>query len=54
MVKCPSCGTELKEVTREWDYSSFHVKRYDCNNCKKSVRAYYYKEKLSHTIPKSS
>ena len=53
MVKCPRCGTEISTATREWDYSVFHVKRYDCEKCDKSFKAYFRGDKLSHTIPKS-
>jgi transposase-like protein len=53
LVNCPRCGTDISKVTKEWDYSAFHVKRYDCQKCEKSFRAYYLKNKLSHTIPKA-
>jgi len=52
MVKCPRCGTEIPKATKEWDYAAFHVKRYDCEKCKKSFKAYFHEGKLSHTIPK--
>lgn len=52
MVKCPRCGTEVSTSTREWDYSAFHVKRFDCKKCDKAFMAYYREGKLSHTIPK--
>jgi transposase-like protein len=52
LVKCPRCGTDISKVTREWNYSAFHVKRYDCQKCEKSFKAYFREGKLSHTIPK--
>jgi len=54
MVKCPRCGTDVATSAREWDYSAFHVKRFDCKNCEKSFKVYYHKGKLSHTIPKGT
>jgi len=44
MVKCPNCGTKVSTVSREWNYSRYHVKRYDCPNCKTWIREYYYKD----------
>lgn len=53
MVKCPRCGTEIPKATKEWDYSVFHVKRFDCEKCEKSFKAYFREGRLSHTIPKA-
>lgn len=53
MVKCPKCGIDISEVKKEWDYAVFHVKMYVCDRCGKSIRAYYWGNKFSHTIPKS-
>ena len=52
MVKCPRCGTECSNHTKEWDYSAYNVKNFDCTNCKKSFNAYYVKDQFSHTIPR--
>lgn len=52
VVRCPKCGTEVSTPTKEWDYSAFHVKRFDCRKCDKAFMAYYHEGKLSHTIPK--
>ena len=52
LVKCPRCGTVISTSTKEWDYSAFHVKRFDCKKCDKAFMAYYHEGKLSHTIPK--
>jgi len=52
MVKCPRCGKEVSDLEKEWDYSAFHVKRFDCRKCGKTFMAYFHKGKLSHTIPK--
>ncbi|MFX0116743.1 MAG: hypothetical protein ACFFB3_19500 [Candidatus Hodarchaeota archaeon] len=52
MVNCPRCGTDISKSTKEWDYSAFHVKRFDCKKCEKAFMAYYRGGKLSHTIPK--
>ena len=52
-MKCPRCGNEIVDSHKEWDYSVFHVKKFDCKECDKPVMAYYQKGKLSHTIPKS-
>jgi len=51
-MNCPRCGEEAKQATREWNYSLFHVKRFDCKKCGKSFKAYFREGKLSHTIPK--
>jgi len=53
MVKCPRCSKEVSNFEREWDYSVFHVKLFECDRCEKSFKAYYRAGKLSHTIPKS-
>jgi len=52
MIKCPRCGEEVFSITNEWEYSSFHVKCFHCNDCKKTFKAYYSNGKLTHTIPK--
>jgi len=51
-MKCPRCGSEASDTNKEWDYSAFHVKRFDCEKCGKAFMAYYREGKLSHTIPK--
>jgi transposase-like protein len=53
MVKCPRCGNDVSHVLKEWDYSIFHVKKFDCPKCNKTFSAYYREGKLSHTIPKA-
>jgi len=54
MVKCPRCGNEVSKSSNEWDYSVFRAKRFDCEVCEKSFKAYYHKDGgLSHTIPKA-
>jgi ribosomal protein S27AE len=52
LVKCPRCGTEVFKATKEWEYSAFHVKKFDCEKCEKSFKAYFLEGKISHTIPK--
>jgi predicted RNA-binding Zn-ribbon protein involved in translation (DUF1610 family) len=52
MVECPRCGKEGKDTYKEWDYSAFHVKQFNCTNCGKTFKAYYRDKGLSHTIPK--
>jgi transcriptional regulator NrdR family protein len=52
-MKCPICRKEATDTRKEWDYSVFHVKLFNCNNCKKKFKAYYKEGKLRHTIPKS-
>lgn len=52
MVRCPRCRETEGELTgKEWVYALFHVKFFNCPKCNKTFRAYYFKEKLSHTIP---
>ena len=54
MVKCPRCSNEVSRSSKEWDYAAFHVKRFDCEKCVNSFKAYYHKDgKFSHTIPKA-
>jgi uncharacterized protein (UPF0212 family) len=53
LAKCPKCGTEVSKATKEWDYSAFHVKKFDCKKCEKSFKAYFLEGKMSHTIPKA-
>jgi hypothetical protein len=50
MVKCPNCGAEVRTISKEWNYGIFHVKRYDCSNCKTWFREYYYKDKVSFVL----
>jgi predicted Rossmann fold nucleotide-binding protein DprA/Smf involved in DNA uptake len=52
MVNCPRCGKEAKPTGKEWDYSRFHVKYFNCPYDNRSFKAYYHDGKLSHTIPK--
>jgi len=52
MPECPRDGNQVTSPTKEWKYSAFDVKRFDCNKCGKSFKAYYRNGKLSHTIPK--
>jgi len=52
LVKCPRCEMEVSAASKEWDYSFFHVKMFDCKRCNKSFKVYYCEGKLSHTIPK--
>lgn len=53
LPKCPRCGIEVTKIVKEWDYSIFHVKRFNCEACDKTFGAYFKKDKLSHTIPKT-
>jgi len=53
MVKCPRCKREISNALKEWDYSAFHVKLFNCEKCSKTFKAYYRADKLSHTIPKA-
>jgi hypothetical protein len=50
MVKCPNCGAEVRAISKEWNYGIFHVKRYDCSNCKTWFREYHYKDKVSFVL----
>jgi transposase-like protein len=52
VVQCPYCNAEVPKSTKEWDYASFHVKKFKCPKCERGFRAYYFEGKLSHTIPK--
>ena len=52
LVKCPRCKTNIPKATKEWDYSVFHVKLFNCEKCEKSFKAYFKKGKFSHTIPR--
>jgi hypothetical protein len=49
-AKCPNCSNKIEATTKEWNYGIFHVKRFDCPNCKIWFREYYYKEKLSFIL----
>lgn len=51
LVKCPKCSSDAKVTSKEWEYSSFHVKQYKCIDCEKLFNAYYIEGKLSHVIP---
>ena len=53
MAKCPRCGKETSNYSKEWNYGIFHVKLFNCPKCDKTFKVYYRKGKLSHTIPKS-
>jgi len=53
MARCPRCGEEVPNASKEWNYAVFHVRLFNCRKCNKSFKAYYRKGKLSHTIPKS-
>jgi uncharacterized C2H2 Zn-finger protein len=53
MVKCPRCGKEVSEPSKEWSYAAFQVKLFNCGKCGKTFKAYYRKGALSHTILKS-
>jgi uncharacterized protein with PIN domain len=53
MVKCPRCGKEVPDASKEWNYSIYHVKLFNCEKCDKTFKVYYREGKLSHTIPKS-
>jgi len=50
MARCPKCGTEVKTPTREWKYSVYTVKRYDCPNCGLWFREYYYKGEVKFVL----
>jgi predicted RNA-binding Zn-ribbon protein involved in translation (DUF1610 family) len=52
-MKCPMCGKEAQDTSKEWDFSRYHVKLFKCEKCGKTFKAYYEKGKLSYTIPKS-
>jgi transposase len=53
MAKCPRCGKDVPNSSKEWNYAAFHVKLYECPKCNKTFKAYYRQNKLSHTIPKT-
>jgi uncharacterized protein with PIN domain len=53
MAKCPRCGKDVPNSSKEWNYAAFHVKLYECPKCNKIFKAYYRQNKLSHTIPKT-
>ena len=38
---------------KEWDYSIFHVKKFNCEICNRNFNAYFKRGKLSHTIPRT-
>lgn len=48
LAKCPRCGTEVARPSKEWDYSVFHVKKFDCKKCEKGFMAYFNGGRLSH------
>jgi transcriptional regulator NrdR family protein len=50
VAKCPYCGYEVKFPSREWKYSVFIVKRFDCPNCGKWFREYYRGESLKFIL----
>jgi len=52
MVKCPRCGTDIPKALKEWNYSVFRVKKFDCEKCERPFFAYFKREKLSHIIKK--
>lgn len=51
-MDCPRCGTSASRLVKEWDYSIYHVKRYDCEGCGEAFQAYFRDGEFSHTIPK--
>ncbi len=53
MLKCPLDGTELTKLEKKWHYSRFTVLSYRCEKCQRSIRGYYYHERLAFTIPKN-
>jgi len=55
LVKCPLCGGEVSNASKEWDFSVFHIKRFYCGACQKAFNAYYRAGQLVRTvIPRSS
>jgi len=48
--KCPNCGFEVNVPSREWKYSQFDVKRFDCPNCGKWFGEYYCEGVLKFTL----
>jgi ribosomal protein S27AE len=56
-LRCPRCGSDIpNKPAKEWDFRKgyYHVKKYPCPNCKKSVFEYYHEGKLGFTIPKTA
>gem|GEM_PF-1422594 len=50
MSKCPNCGNEATKIVKEWNYSIFHVKNFNCTTCQKNFKAYFKQGKFSHII----
>ncbi|HMK94107.1 MAG TPA: hypothetical protein VK536_01780 [Candidatus Limnocylindrales bacterium] len=50
MAKCPSCGLENVKLAKEWDYSFFHVSKFDCTDCKAQFREYMIEGKHAFTL----
>jgi len=46
MVQCPRCGKKVSNTSKEWDYTVFHVKLFNCPKCNKTFKAYYRQGKL--------
>ncbi len=53
IIKCPTCKKEAKPTGKEWKQNVFEVKSFECIECKKKFKAYYWNKQLSHTVPRS-
>jgi transcriptional regulator NrdR family protein len=50
MVKCPKCNTENTKPTKEWNYATFHVEKFDCSKCEAKFREYTKAGEHSFTL----
>lgn len=39
MVKCPRCGKEVSNASKEWDYAAFNVKLFNCPKLQQNVQS---------------
>ncbi|TSA57630.1 hypothetical protein D4R42_01220 [bacterium] len=55
LVNCPNCKKEISDKPKkEWRYSIFLVKQFECKHCGQNFKAYYKGNKFSHTIKDQS
>ena len=50
MVNCPKCGSDNTKPTKEWNYSVFRVKSFNCQKCETKFRDYTRKGKNTFTL----
>lgn len=41
---------DAEDISKEWDFSRYHVKLFKYENCGKTFKAYYEKGKLSYSL----